>query len=74
MSGWISVKDELPLDYFEVLYIAITDTGIKEIMTGHRQKGEWTHCCCFYLTKILQNCTVTHWMPLPEYPKENKNE
>lgn len=68
--GWISVQDQLPPDLHEVLYFAINPTGSKEIMTGHRQKGEWTHCCLWYSTQILNaDVKVTHWMELPDYPR-----
>lgn len=70
MSQWISVHDELPPDREEVLYFALNDMGAREIMTGHREKGMWTHCCLFYQTSYLNDLvTVTHWMPLPDYPK-----
>ncbi len=70
MSEWISVEEKLPDDYKEVLYFCINDNGSKEIMTGHRVKGYWTHCCMFYSTVILNDLVeVTHWMNLPEYPK-----
>jgi len=73
MMKWISVEANLPPDYEEVLYFAINDIGTKEIMTGHREKGIWTHCCCFYSTMRLNDLIqVTHWMPLPDYPKEEK--
>lgn len=72
-NEWISVNDRLPEDYKEVLYFAITDEGTKEIMTGHREKENWTHCCLFYSTMILKdNVKVTHWMELPKYPKDIK--
>ncbi len=67
---WVSVKDRLPDEYVEVLYFAVDDMGVHEIMTGHREKGKWTHCCLFYSTKILNDIVkVTHWMPLPEAPE-----
>ncbi len=67
---WIDVDDELPEDFKEVLYFAITPEGNREIMTGHREKGYWTHCCMFYSTRYLSDAVaVTHWMPLPDYPR-----
>ena len=70
---WISVHDQMPDDYQEVLYFASTDSGCKEIMTGHRDNEGWTHCCMFYSTMHLNNTvTVTHWMPLPDYPVSDK--
>jgi hypothetical protein len=66
---WISVTDRLPPDYHEVLYCATFQRGNKELMTGHREKGDWTHCCMFYSTMRLNGeCEVTHWMELPNYP------
>lgn len=67
---WISVKDSLPPDYVEVLYFSLFEGISSEIMTGHREQGIWTHCCMFYSTLYLhEKCKVTHWMPLPDYPK-----
>jgi hypothetical protein len=73
MGNWINCEEKLPNDLIEVLYFAITNEGTREIMTGHRVNGEWTHCCLFYSTMILtKNVKVTHWMPLPEYPSNSK--
>lgn len=73
--NWIDVTDRLPPDYQEVLYFATINDGMsREIMTGHREKGFWTHCCMFYASSRLnENVKVTHWMELPNYPKV-KNE
>jgi hypothetical protein len=68
VSKWISCEEKLPDDLVEVLYFAITNEGTREIMTGHRNNGNWTHCCLFYSTRILIDCKVTHWQPLPEPP------
>ena len=62
MSKWISVKDRLPekIGY----YICCLDNGtikvckwIYGIRNGMWDNPNWT--------------TVTHWMPLPEPPKED---
>ncbi len=67
--NWINVEDRLPPDYQEVLYCATFQHGNKELMTGHRAKGDWTHCCMYYSTiRLNAECEVTHWMELPEYP------
>ena len=67
---WISVKDELPRDFQEVLFFALTNGGnTREIMTGHRENGFWKHCCMFYSSQTLNHLVkVTHWMELPDYP------
>lgn len=67
---WISVKDSLPPDYKEVLYCAINDTIVKDILIGHRENGVWFNCYLFYASSPLNDrVEVTHWMPLPDYPK-----
>lgn len=66
---WVDVDEALPEDYKEVLYCAVTHEGTREIMTGHRENGFWTHCCMFYSTRYLsETVAVTHWMPLPDFP------
>jgi uncharacterized protein DUF551 len=72
--NWISVKDKLPPDYQEVLYLAIWPHGMAtEIMTGHLEKGKWMHCCLFYSTHRLNNeVEITHWMELPDYPETSQ--
>lgn len=68
-NPWISVDDRLPPDFHEVLYFAINEMGCCEIMTGHREKGIWMHCCLFYASARLNDTIkVTHWMELPDYP------
>jgi len=70
ISQWINVDDQLPPDKHEVMYFAINEMGNKEIMTGHRENGAWTHCCLWYSTQTLNPLVkVTHWMELPNYPK-----
>lgn len=67
---WRSVNKELPPDLQEVLFFSENDTGAKEVMTGHRQNDIWYHCCWFYSSMALnESVKVTHWMPLPDYPK-----
>ena len=68
---WIDVDEALPEDYKEVLFFAINHQGSREIMTGHRENGLWMHCCWFYSSMKCDNTiAVTHWMPLPDYPRE----
>ena len=59
-SQWISVEDELPKNK-ELVFITdgeYTDTGFYEYTFD-----EWQPC-----EKWLGD--ITHWMPLPEAPKE----
>lgn len=73
MMEWISVKDRLPEDNLIVLFAYAP--GTKYVRMGFYRKNEGWHL----LTGILfsrvrlapeQNCYVTHWMCLPEPPKE----
>ena len=74
---WISVEDRLPEDNLNVLVYAIGDnensviamTSYTHKMYGYNIEGwrsPWQYF--FYEYKI------THWMPLPEPPKEDCNE
>ena len=65
MAEWISVKDRLP-DYRED--VLAFSPEFKEYMMGQVFEWEDTVVCEFdeyILTK------VTHWMPMPEPPKED---
>ena len=78
--GWISVKDRLPEPYTDVLVIAHgwKDRSIyigrlekvesqESWLTGLTNKAsDWTIWGFSYLVEPV----VTHWMPLPEPPKE----
>lgn len=83
MTEWISVKDRLPDDEQEVLVIAHGWDGRlvyvgshkrveaqKSWLTGITNKSsEWSLWGWSYLKEPM----VTHWMPLPEPPKEEVN-
>lgn len=69
MSEWISVKERLP---------SIRDDGIAEcylisdgnlIHMAYYVTGEWRFCESGQITEPMFY-EVTHWMPLPEPPKE----
>ena len=62
MLEWISVKDKLPPNSDKVL--AITH-GLTDIC---RYEIERWFSLCF--NQIITNGAVTHWMPLPDLPKE----
>lgn len=59
---WISVKDRLPKPFRDVL--AIMDNGDMHVLYMV-QDGTWNR---FFAERGLKN--ITHWMPLPEPPKE----
>lgn len=76
IGGWISVKDRLPPIYHTVLITGKNSVGgsfgvIKGV--HDRDMGQW------YRNDIGKDVdslgyTVTHWMPLPEPPKEGEHE
>jgi hypothetical protein len=58
---WIAVKDKLPDEIGKVLVI---DNGKVDINSWAGKYEGW-----YYANK-----NITHWMPLPELPKEKNNE
>lgn len=70
MSEWISVKEKLPPKGATVL--ACDDCG--DIYTTRFSQGDsWMcECNCFVDSDVRSEVMdVTHWMPLPEKPKDN---
>lgn len=68
MSEWVSVKDRLP----EAGKILVTDGETVTI-----SNGAWLYRSLEGKTRVPANygagLTVTHWMPLPEPPKEDES-
>lgn len=62
-NGWISVKDSLP-EYTPMVLAMCTD-GYELAYYGMYGQG-WSN------TLGTEHLNVTHWMPLPEPPKEEK--
>ena len=65
---WISVTERLPEDGSDVLaYLKYADNS--QIAAANYYKGTWQDCIMgrLYLT---EEGFVTHWMPLPELPRE----
>lgn len=65
---WISVYTQMPKDDQHVL--AVNGDGVMEVLYYDK---EWPNvfCRCGGLLKV---CNITHWMPLPEAPKEVQHE
>lgn len=59
MEKWISVKDKLPNGSKQVLCYSKKNGGYLFMGSLGLHGKEW--CLCF---------GVTHWMPLPEFPKD----
>ena len=71
MNDWISVKNRLPDWYTWVLGYATfykLPLGIRRVETG-KSKDDWQWDFSHYVG--LHDCTITHWMPIPEPPEVN---
>lgn len=69
MNNWISVKDRMPEFGNQMVLTYESRRGI--IGVGYfgalgREVGWWNHCGC-------PANHITHWMPLPEPPKEESS-
>lgn len=71
---WISVKDRLPED--DATYLVYGRNGYGIVFAVYYSDGEWLTWDEWNTWDDLTNITrfVTHWMPLPEPPKEEENE
>lgn len=65
-DGWISIKDRLPDNYLSVL---LFDSPDREIFVGYMDAGGEFQLEGYSYEYSL-GCHFTHWMPLPEPPKE----
>ena len=68
MSEWISVKDRLPDDGMNVL-VANIGTGTQYV--SHKDLIWRNENDFFVPTSYFHGFKFTHWMPLPEPPKES---
>ena len=65
MAKWISVKDGLPNDSCYVL-ARLSGGAIYEALCLTLTSKEW---CAINGEKFVNKNTVTHWMPLPNFPE-----
>lgn len=73
---WISVKDRLPKDE-EILCVCVKDCERKELFISTAVFWNTMRECWSYMTvegtkDISDTHCVTHWIPLPDLPKEYK--
>lgn len=80
MKKWIDIKDELPTQCEDVLtFSVIPDEEIYEdyspIYVGFYENGTFYSTYDYYESyNYISLGYVTHWMPLPEPPKESDSE
>ena len=67
-AGWISVQDKLPPLGQTVIVYREYAWGEVKVEQGCRDLGDWWKV---YGTRTKR---VTHWMPLPQPPKENHHQ
>lgn len=65
--GWIKVTERLPIMGDRVICFGANGINIVDFVCGDK----WSVLPWFYLDGE-QETGVTHWMPLPEPPKEDK--
>jgi hypothetical protein len=80
MSKWISVRKKLPKDYRQYLcYLSMNDMGNHshwfDVLYYDFNKDKWCKAnpssCNLSEEDYLTNWhSVTHWMPLKEYPSD----
>ena len=66
---WISVKDALPKD--AGTYIIVDCYGI--VRSRHFCKGQGRFAGYWHANNSAKYGNPTHWMPMPEPPKEEQN-
>jgi Protein of unknown function (DUF551) len=67
MSEWISVKDRLPDEETPVITLY---SGVVQHITYWIVDGAWYPACSDEQDPTPIDGVFTHWMPLPEPPKE----
>lgn len=65
---WIDVKDKLPEAFQPVIICRANKDGQKKVEAGMLDVNGWWK---IYGTRTK---SVTHWMPMPEAPREGDND
>lgn len=72
---WISVEDRLPEIGDKIIAYGDFWGEIHDFQGKHVGSGEWVKGCYVDIKADAYYChiyNVTHWMPLPEPPKEKE--
>ena len=71
MNEWISVKERLPRKQQKVLFYWLLNGHGKNISMGYMCNEGWNIYLPYHSFKMCPDkLKVTHWMELPEYPKD----
>lgn len=73
LDSWISVKERLPEEGIEVLIFGKVLNDISKVLgvrARFRGDQEWKYTWESEDIHVYKQDDVTHWMPLPEPPKE----
>lgn len=72
MGEWISIKERLPEELTEVMvFMEATPQGV---FMAFLENGKWLDGYSGKGIVLMQQELVTHWMPLPEPPKEDDHD
>lgn len=73
-AKWISCKEKMPEDNTSVLFVYVSENGIKSVHYGYHQTIKGLGSSWAKPSGGLQYCDdeVTHWQPIPEPPKDGE--
>lgn len=74
MTEWINVKDRLPDDKEQYLICNESNFGKIDIAYYQPIGDKFSNYEPFWQARSHRSTGVTHWMPLPEPPKETNND
>lgn len=76
VSKWISCKDKMPEDNTSVLFVYVSENGIKSVHYGYHTNIRGVYSCWSKTSGGWEYSDedVTHWQPIPEPPKDGDTE
>ena len=75
MNEWVSVNDKLPSEEYDWVLVSVVDCKNPKLrfvpMVAERRKGKWSGQEDVEADlEAWNHVKVTHWMPLPDAPKD----
>lgn len=68
---WISVEEKMPKPLEKVLFYCVLENYLKNVYMGYWCDEGWDIYLPYHSFKLSPHVTkVTHWMELPDYPKD----